>query len=33
MDVSSCYTECGWVDLVVLPVKSPFSLKSAKHVD
>ena len=33
MDASLCCTGCGWVDLVVLPVKSPFSLKSAKHVD
>ena len=33
MDVSLCCTEIGWVHLVVLPVKSPFSLKSEKHVD
>ena len=32
MDVSLCCTGIGWVDWV-LPVKSPFSLKSAKHVD
>ena len=33
MDVSLRCTGCGLVDLVVLAVKSLFSLKSAKHVD